>query len=131
MRQRIAKNQVGRSGCSRKEVALRINKSGLSADGEQRYVIAVRFTEDSQKKASSSGYIALELDDDTNRLYFVTAKQADGYKLSASGRNSKFKSITFSVNNIESWRPLIGDYDMKKDIADGTYYIDLPACPVV
>ncbi len=131
MRHRITKINTGRSAINRKEVALRINKSGLSADGEQRFVVAIRFTENAQKKASSSGYIVVEVDDELNRLYFITSKQNEGYKLTASGKNAKFKSITFAVNHIDDWRALVGDYDMKKDTNDNTYYIDLAKCPRV
>lgn len=131
MRHRITKMNTGRSAINRKEVAIRINKSGLSADGEQRFVVAIRFTDNAQKKASSSGYIVVETDDELNRLYFITAKQSEGYKLTASGKNSKFKSITFAVNHIDDWRTLAGDYDMKKDTNDNTYYIDLVKCPEI
>ena len=44
---------------------------------------------------------------------------------------NKFKSITFAVNHIDDWRALVGDYDMKKDTNDNTYYIDLAKCPRV
>ena len=131
MRKRIIKDGNGRGTTHRKEVSLRVNKSGLSADGNQRYVIAIRFAESAIKKASSSQYVAVEVDDETNRLYFVTAEQNEGYKLTASGKGAKVKSITFSVRNIESWRPLVGDYDMKKDVSDNTYYIDIAECPEV
>ena len=91
----ITKTNKGRGAIGRKEVALRINKSGLSADGEQRYVVAIRFTEDAHKKATSTGYIKLGVDDEYNRFYFFTAKQSEGFKLTASGSNSKFKNISF------------------------------------
>lgn len=131
MRHKITKIDTGRARLNKKEASIRINKSGLSADGQQRYVVAIRFTEDGQKKASSNGYVAMETDDELNRLYFMTAKQSDGYKLSASGKNAKSKSITFAVRHIEDWKAILGDYDMKKDAKDGTYYIDLKMCPRV
>ena len=131
MRHRIAKANVGRSTINRKDVALRINKSGLSADGNQRYVVAIRFTDNAYKKASKSEYVVLEIDDEFNRLYFITAEQDEGYKLTASGKNAKFKSITFAVNHIDDWEALVGDYDMKKDINYNTYYIDLAKCPEI
>ena len=129
MRHKIVKANIGRSASNRKEVALRINKSGLSANGEQRFVVAVRFTENAAKKASGSGYVALELDDDLNRLYFITASQSDGYKLTGSGRATKFKCISFTASNVDEWRDLVGGYDMKKDTTDNSYYIDLEKCP--
>ena len=126
MSKRIVKNNTGRSALGRKEVALRINKSGLAADGSQRYQVAARFTDDSIVKVSSSGYVAVEIDDEENKLYFVTASSNEGYKLTSSNKNSKFKSISFTVDDIEVWRGFVGDYDLKKDISDGSYYIDLP-----
>lgn len=126
MRRRIIKNNVGKSTVGRKEVAIRINKSGLSASGKQRYTVAARFTADSAKKASKNGYVAVEIDDETRRLYFVTASKEEGYKLTASTRNGANTAITFTVDDIEEWRKYVGDYDFKKDVSDGTYYIDLP-----
>lgn len=126
MRRRIIKNNVGKSTIGRKEVAIRINKSGLSAIGKQRYAVAARFTEESAKKASQNGYVAVEIDDETMRLYFVTASKEEGYKLTASTRKGANTSITFTVDNIEEWRRYVGDYDLHKDVSDGTYYIDLP-----
>lgn len=129
MRYRISKKSAGRGAINRKEVALRINKSGLLAGGEQRYSVVMRFTEEAQKKATSSGFVILEVDTDFNRLYFITANEKDGYKLTASDENAKVKSFSFTPISIDSWRPLIGDYEMKKDVNDNTYYIDLASCP--
>ena len=131
MRKRITKDYVGRGAANRKEVAFRINKSGLSADGKQRFAVAIRFTGEAAKKASANDYVAMEIDDETNRLYFVTATQKDGYKLTASSKNGKCKSVTFAVEIIDEWKPLVGEYDLKKDISDNTYYIDILACPTV
>ena len=131
MRTRISKNYVGRGTAGRKEVSLRINKSGLSADGKQRFVVAVRFTADAAKKASGSGYVAVEIDDETNRLYFVTASPSDGYKLIVSSKNGSAKSITFAVGCIDEWEALVGEYDLKKDVSDNSYYIDIAICPTV
>lgn len=126
MRRRIVKNYVGRSTIGRREVSIRVNKSGLSAGGVQRYAVAVRFTAESSRKASNNGYVAVEIDDEMRRLYFVTASKEEGYKLTASSRNGENTSIAFTVDNIEKWREYIGDYDLKKDTSDGSYYIDLP-----
>lgn len=127
MRRRIVKSYVGRSTIGRKEVAIRVNKSGLSANGTQRYVVAIRFTPDSVRKASNNNYVAIEIDDEQKRLYFVTASKEEGYKLTASTSKRAHTSISFTVDDIEEWRTYIGDYDFKKDISDGTYYIDLPS----
>lgn len=124
MREKIKKNNAGRGAVGRKEVALRINKSGLSADGTQRYVIAVRFTDESYKKASNTEYVLPEIDFDESRLYFVAATREEGYKLTNSSKSGTYKSITFSVNNIAKWKGFVGDYDLLKDRNSGDYYID-------
>ncbi len=125
MRIRITKNSVGKSSLNRKEVALRINKSGLSADGKQRYSLAIRFAGESYKKASSSDFVALELDNEENKLFFITANQADGFKLSSSSKNSSWKYIAITIDNVDEWKNRVGDYDLKKDKTENCYYIDL------
>lgn len=125
MRRRIIKNKCGRRSVDRKEVALRINKSGLSANGEQRYVVAVRFTADSYKKASNTGYVTVEVDDDLNRVYFAPSTSDEGYKLTCSTKNGTWKCITFTDDNIKWWREIEGDYNLLKDVAENLYYIDI------
>lgn len=126
MRKRIVKGTGGgRGSVNRKEVALRTNKAGLNADGSQRWSIAVRFTADSFKKASDTGFVAVEIDDELKRLYFVPASSKEGYKLTGSSKGNTFKNITFSVKNVEEWEEYEGDYDLLKDVKENLYYIDL------
>lgn len=124
MRERIVKQSVKRGRTDIKEVALRINKSGLNAEGHQRFVVAVRFTDNSYKKVSNTGYVAVEIDRDMSRLYFVPSSNEVGYKLSCS-RGGSFKSITFTVADIDEWRGYVGDYNLLKDVDENVYYIDL------
>lgn len=124
MRRRIVKQRTGKSARNRKEVALKINKSGLSADGTQRYVLAVRFTNESYKKASNSDYVAVEIDDELKRMYFVTSDNEYGYKLTTSGKGSTYKSISFTIDDVNEWVDLVGDYDLLKDNNELLYYID-------
>ena len=100
----------------------------MFADGTQRYAVAARFSGDAAKKASKTEYVVMELDDETNRLYFITASPENGYKLIPTSKNgvSERKTATFTVDNVAEWRGYIGDYDLIKDVSDGTYYIDLP-----
>ena len=125
IRRRIDKNNVGRR-TERKEVAIRINKAGLTAKGQQRYSVAVRFTSEGAKKASKNDYAAVELDDETNRMYFVTATEIDGFKLSKSSKSGDGKVLTFTAEDKTEWEKYVGDYDLHKDVNDGSYYIDLP-----
>lgn len=124
MRVPIKKRGAGRSAAKRKEVALRINKSGKTASGKPRYVVAIRFTNESYKKASSTGFVIPEVDFEEGKLYFTSGTEKEGYKLVASGRNSTFKSITFSIDEPIIWKPYISDYDLLKDTESQDYYID-------
>ena len=124
MRVPIKKRATGRSAAKRKEVALRINKSGKLASGEPRYVVAIRFTNESYKKASSTGFVIPEVDFEEGKLYFTSGTEKEGYKLVASGKGSTFKSITFSIDDLNVWHPFIGDYDLLKDNESQDYYID-------
>ena len=129
MRRRITKSRTRRCGVDEKDVVLRVNKAGLLASGKQRYCVVLRFTENAQKKASNNEYVAIELDDDQNRLYFITSTASDGFKMTHAGQNSRFRCISITVDDVDEWRSLIGDYDMKKDVNENAYYIDLPNCP--
>lgn len=124
MRRKITKALKGRATTNRKEVALRINRSGLSAKGLPRYVLAVRFTDESYKKASRTEYVGVEIDDELSRMYFVSSDNIEGYKLSASGKSSKYKSISFSIDNVDEWSDKVGDYDLLKDNNEQLYYIE-------
>lgn len=119
-RERIMKSSVGR-GMNRKEVALRVNKSGLNAAGEQRWAIALRFAFDSYKKASDSDWVAVDIDKDEKKLFFITGDSKTGYKLCG---NANVKTITINVVDIDFWNDLVGDYNLFKDIDSGDYYID-------
>lgn len=122
MRRRITKGSIGRSAVG-KEVSVKVIKAGLSVDGTQRWNASIRFLGDSYKKASSGDYVAIEVDDEQKRLYFVTADEKEGFKLSTSSVNCK--TVSFTVNDVTEWEQRIGEYDLKKDISDGSYYIDI------
>ena len=111
----------------RKEVAIKINKSGKTANGTPREAVCIRFTYDAIPKISSTDWCAMELDREEGRLYFRTASAKVGFKLSSSSKSDKaYKSISLCVANIDEWREWLGDYDLKKDVAENLYYIDLP-----
>ena len=123
MRERISKKTTGGNNIGRKEVRVKINKSGLSANGNQRYSLAIRFADGSHKKITSKGYVAVEIDKDIRRIYLVSADPDDGFKL--TGKDSEqVKSITFTIYDPEDWRSIEGCYYLLKDPVDGSYYID-------
>ena len=124
MRRRITKAGRGRAMSNRKDVSLKLNKSGLSADGRQRWVVAVRFANDSHLKASNTEYVAIEIDDVKGRMYFISSNNSEGFKLCVNNKNSKTKNISFSIDDIREWEAHEGVYDMLHDDAERLYYID-------
>ena len=123
MRERINKKTDGRNNPERKEVRVSINKSGLNAAGEQRYVLAIRFADESYKKVSDNGYIVIEIDKDLNRLYFLPAGPDEGFKLTGT-KAQKARSISFTIYNCDDWTKMEGCYFLLKDPKEGIYYID-------
>lgn len=126
MRERITKNGTGRGNFDRKEVTLRINESGVDKYKKRRYVLAIRFTPESVKKVSDTGYVVPEIDRDMHRMYFVSATSMEGFKLTKSSKNGVNTSFSFRIDRREKWESYVGDYDLKKDVHEGIYYIDLP-----
>lgn len=110
----------------RKDVTIRLNKSGVTVTGAQRLVVRIGFTPSARPKVSSTDWCVPELDREARRLYFVTATAREGYKLTSSKETDRFKSISFCVPDIEEWRGFEGEYDLMKDVAENLYYIDLP-----
>lgn len=123
MRERIRKRQNGRNNPARKEVKIKINKSGLNANGEQRFSLAARFADDSYKKISDTGYMVVEIDRELKRIYFLPANSDDGFKLTST-KSENNKSITFTIQNHEDWEETQGCYFLLKDHKEGLYYID-------
>lgn len=126
MRVRITKQGAWRNAVDRKEVMVRINESGVDKNNRRRYVLAIRFTPESVKKASDTEYVVPEIDRDMHRMYFVSATSREGFKLIRSTRNGAKTYFSFRIDKREKWESLVGDYDLKKDVHDGIYYIDLP-----
>lgn len=110
-----------------KEIRIRINKSGLTANGQQRWSIAVRFNPESQKKASETGFIRFGIDRNNMRIYFIPASHENGFKF--SGKNDCCKTVTFTIYDVDSWCGVVGNYNLKKDVDKGLYYIDVPIIP--
>lgn len=123
MRERIKKGAAGRNNIGRKEVLIKINKSGLTARGEQRYALAARFADESYKKVSSNGYAAVEIDRELRRIYFVPAEPDEGFKFVGT-KTEHNKSLTFSIRSRDDWEETEGNYYLLKDPKEGTYYID-------
>lgn len=124
MRRRITKNGTGRSTNGRKEVAVSICKSGLSADGRQRYVLSIRFADGAYKKASGSGYVAVEIDDELGRMYFVESNRAEGFKLVKTNDKTSVQYFSFTIKNREEWEGACGEYDLLFDTNERIYYIE-------
>lgn len=123
MRERISKKASGRNNTGRKEVKIKINKSGLKANGEQRYSLAARFADGSYKKVSDTGYAVVEIDRELHRIYFASADSDEGFKFTST-KSEKNMSITFTIQNREDWEETEGCYFLLKDHEEGLYYID-------
>ena len=123
MRERISKKRTGRNNPARKEVKIKINKSGLNADGGQRFSLAARFADDSYKKITGTGYMVVEVARELKRIYFIPASSDDGFKLTHT-KTENNKSITFTIQNHEDWEETQGCYFLLKDHEEGLYYID-------
>lgn len=124
----IAKGNAGRrSTIGRKEVVISINKDGLDAKGNERRKVAIRFTNESVKKASQTDFVRVGVDKEKKRIYFSSASKKDGYQLTAATRKGTPNSVTITVVDIEKWKSYVGEYNMKKDLTNDLYYIDVPA----
>ena len=109
-----------------KELTLNTIQSGKDKNG-QRHSLNIIFYNYSYKKASDSNYIVVEFDDKSNQLYFVPANEEKGYKLQNSTKDGSNKRLTFSIKpyELETWEAYKGEYNLKKDLTEGLYYIDL------
>ena len=115
MRERIKKGTRGHYSNGEKEVH-------LSIQGKQIVQVAIRFADQSWKKVSNTGFVAIETDWDEKRLYFVPDSKSEGFKL--SGEKS-VRTISFTTHEKPKWERYIGDYNLLKDSMSGDYYIDL------
>lgn len=122
MRVRIQRGTDGGKGSVEKEVRLSVIRAGLNADGTQRHSTSIRFGNESWKKASDTDYVAVEIDRDEKRLYFVTGNKANGFKLVGS---KTVRTVTFSIHDVQEWNIYKGEYNLLKDVDSGDYYIDL------
>ena len=121
-RKRLSKGNGGRpSAIKGKEVMLSINAAGKNADGSDRSSIRIRFTKDACKKASSTGFVIVEIDEERGRLYFLDGTSASGYTLTGKG---DAKTITITIHDNGYWEPFLGEYDMLNDVSEKLYYID-------
>lgn len=125
MRKRIVKQSNGkRITKDMKEVALNVTKAGLNNDGSQKWVVSIRFANESHKKVSSTGYVVPEIDDEMNRMYFVEADGNEGYTLSESKSNSASRHFAFTIYDTDLWDGRKGDYNLLRDINEQLYYIE-------
>ena len=105
-----------------KDVTLKVERSGLTANGAQRYVVTFRFYNSSEKKITNTGYAAADIDREVRRVYFVEADASEGWKM-IGDRN--VRTLSFTVTDKEEWAAYEGEYNLLKDSSTGEYYIDL------
>ncbi len=124
MRSPITKGIGGGKGTTGKEVRLSVIGAGLNADGTHRYATSIRFANEAWKKASDTEYVALEIDRDEKRLYFIAGNKTNGFKLVG---DKTVRTVTFSIHDEHEWDIYKGEYNLLKDVDSGDYYIDLKA----
>ena len=109
-----------------KELTLSTILFGKDKNG-QRYALSIIFYNYSYKKASDSNNVIVEFDDESNQLYFVPANEEKGYKLQDTTKDGANKKLTVSIPpyELETWEAYKGEYNLKKDLTEGLYYIDL------
>ena len=108
------------------DVALRVNKTGLSATGEVRYSLTFRFSPDVVKKiAPNSMYLVYGFDASRCRIYFNEADSSIGFFLSPVTKDGKKKQIQPTCYDPDFFMKYKGDYNLLFDKEEGLYYIDL------
>lgn len=121
MRQNLRKSKQ-RVVAGDKETKLKGRKAGLTADGEQRWQAVFSFYEGSERKITSTGYAAVDVDWEENRVYFVETDEKEGWKLVG---DKSVKELALTVYDSEIWKACEGDYNLLKDNSSGDYYIDV------
>lgn len=108
------------------DVAVRINKNGLLANGEYRYCVAFRFYNDSAKKiVNKEEHVAFAIDSEDNRIYFKESNSFEGYKLSRNKTTQNSLTITRTIYDMDPWEKIVGDYVLLYDRTEKLHYIDL------
>lgn len=105
-----------------KDIALKVERSGLKASGEQRHVATFRFYGESEKKVTGTGYAAIDIDQDEKRVYFVETDATEGWKLIG---DKNVRTLSLTIIDVDEWSKYEGEYSLLKDSGSGDYYIDL------
>ena len=121
MRESLRRSRV-RGTVLNKDVRLKLRKSGLTADGEQRWQLVFSFYDNANMKITATGYAAVDVDWEESRAFFVETESNEGWKLQ-DGKSVSELSLT--VYNHDVWRSYEGEYVLLKDKVSGDYYIDL------
>lgn len=118
----------GRGTYSKKEIGISVSPSHTIKNGQQKWTANINFRNDAHKKATNNCFVAIGFDHETNRMYFASAKENEGYKIS---RNGNVLCSRVPAKDVEGWRKITGNYDLKKDVVSNTYYIDIATCPTI
>lgn len=111
-----------RTIAAKKDVRLSTRSNGLGADGTQRWAVVFAFYNESEKKVTSTSYIAFDTDFDANRVYFVGSDEKEGWKLIG---DKSVREISPTIRDRDEWDRFAGEYNLLKDTASNDYYIDL------
>lgn len=79
------------------------------------------FYNKAEKKISSTNFVAVDVDFEESRVYFVETDETEGWKLTAGN----VRELSLTVHDADVWKGYEGHYNLLKDRASGDYYIDL------
>jgi hypothetical protein len=106
------------------DVSCKLNKSGRTTDGKQRYSIAFRFSDDAERRIMQGrDRITFAVTED--RVYFKSC-ETDGFSLNRTINGKKVRPY-FRADAQEPMYWLIhqGEYDLNYDPEERLCYIDL------
>ena len=98
-----------------------IIKNGTKRSGEEELAVSIRFYRNAEQSITRTGRLQVGIDDEEERIYFASAEETLGYKL--SGRKNT-KVIQFKPDDLQDWRSYTGEYKLLQDPLNKLFYID-------
>lgn len=103
------------------DVMISIIKNGTKRSGEEELAVSIRFYRNAEQSITRTGRLQVGIDDEEERIYFASAEETLGYKL--SGRKNT-KVIQFKPDDLQDWRSYTGEYKLLQDPLNKLFYID-------
>lgn len=122
----IEKKHKGRSrGGYEHEVVITVIKNGKQANGKVNHAVTIRFYHSAETRITKGERLKIGIDEEKGRVYFDSAEETEGYKLSCRTSRGKTKVVQFSPDDILEWTSLTGGYDLLHDKENDLYFIDI------